>query len=405
MRCCSSSAISRLKPCSIRWKRFSAAGKLRKPAALKWPAPPQSFGPAGPSGSLPGTVQTQIVLGNIGITRRDPDWYRVVLANSIYGGAFHSRLVINIREQKGYTYSPRSGNNALREYGYFTVHAAVRNEVVAATLTEMFYEMDRMRSLAGDRGGTRKRPQLSQRGVFARRRHAGWRPRPTLDGLSRTLAGRLSGDLSRAHSRTHRSGHHRRRPPPFRFGRTRKSWSWETATKSPNKPPCSGTSPNTRRRDKKSSRESACKSARLGMREPMPDQMETRSQADHGEWPNPLVNGSREGAPSASPRRPAHWILRNEKFVRAMCMVGLYVFGGIFLVSILAVGAFAPHQRGDRNSLSGVACDLLDAVDSQPPPAMKPAMKREVSPFLAAGSSRSRIGSGRAGLLFRGAEA
>lgn len=96
---------------------------------------------------LPATVQTQIVVGNIGITRRDPDWYRMVLANSIYGGAFHSRLVLNIREQKGYTYSPGSGNNALREYGYFTVHAAVRNEVVAATLTEIFYEMDRMRAL------------------------------------------------------------------------------------------------------------------------------------------------------------------------------------------------------------------------------------------------------------------
>ena len=54
---------------------------------------------------------------------------------------------MNIREQKGYTYSPRSGVSALRQYGYFTVHAAVRNDVVAATLTEMFYEMDRMRSL------------------------------------------------------------------------------------------------------------------------------------------------------------------------------------------------------------------------------------------------------------------
>ena len=103
---------------------------------------------------LPGTVQTQVLLGNIAITRRDPDWYRLMLANSIYGGAFHSRLVMNIREQKGYTYSPRSGVNALRQQGYFTVRAAVRNEVVAATLTEMFYEMDRMRSAAGYRGGT-----------------------------------------------------------------------------------------------------------------------------------------------------------------------------------------------------------------------------------------------------------
>jgi predicted Zn-dependent peptidase len=96
---------------------------------------------------LPGSVQTQVLVGNLAITRRDPDWFRTVLANSIYGGAFHSRLVMNIREQKGYTYSPRSGITALHQHGFFTVHAAVRNEVTAATLTEMFYEMDRMRSL------------------------------------------------------------------------------------------------------------------------------------------------------------------------------------------------------------------------------------------------------------------
>jgi len=96
---------------------------------------------------LPGSVQTQVLLGNLAITRRAPDWHATVLANAIYGGAFHSRLVINIREQKGYTYSPRSGVNPLRQYGYFTVSAAVRNDVAAATLTEVFYEMDRIRAL------------------------------------------------------------------------------------------------------------------------------------------------------------------------------------------------------------------------------------------------------------------
>ena len=111
------------------------------------PAPPHNTGRQVHLVHLPGSVQTQVVLGNLAITRRDPDWFRLVLANSIYGGAFHSRLVINIREQKGYTYSPRSGCSALRQHGYFSVHAAVRNEVAAATLTEMFYEMDRMRSL------------------------------------------------------------------------------------------------------------------------------------------------------------------------------------------------------------------------------------------------------------------
>ena len=95
---------------------------------------------------LPESVQTQILVGNQAITRKHPDWLRLTLANSIYGGAFNSRLVMNIREQKGYTYSPRSGAHPLRQHGYFSISAAVRNDVVAATLTEIFYEIERMRS-------------------------------------------------------------------------------------------------------------------------------------------------------------------------------------------------------------------------------------------------------------------
>jgi zinc protease len=97
--------------------------------------------------NVPGAVQSEILVGNMAITRKNPDWLRLALANNIYGGAFNSRLVMNIREQKGYTYSPRSGAHALRQHGYFSVSAAVRNEVVAATLTEIFYELDRMRAL------------------------------------------------------------------------------------------------------------------------------------------------------------------------------------------------------------------------------------------------------------------
>jgi zinc protease len=121
--------------------------KASQPKPLASPAPPHPSGRRVHLVHLPGTVQTQVLVGNLAITRSDPDWYRTALANSIYGGAFHSRLVINIREQKGYTYSPRSSVHALRQLGYFTVHAAVRNDVAAATLTEIFYEMDRMRAL------------------------------------------------------------------------------------------------------------------------------------------------------------------------------------------------------------------------------------------------------------------
>ncbi len=96
---------------------------------------------------VPGAVQTQILAGCHAIIRKHPDWVKLGLANSLYGGAFNSRLVMNIREDKGYTYSPRSSVNSLREHGYFSVSAAVRNEVVAASLTEIFYELDRLRSV------------------------------------------------------------------------------------------------------------------------------------------------------------------------------------------------------------------------------------------------------------------
>jgi len=96
---------------------------------------------------VPGAVQTQILAGCHAITRKHPDWIKLGLTNSLYGGAFNSRLVMNIREDKGYTYSPRSSVNPLREYGYFSVSAAVRNDVVAASLTEIFYELDKLRAL------------------------------------------------------------------------------------------------------------------------------------------------------------------------------------------------------------------------------------------------------------------
>ena len=117
------------------------------PAAREFPAPPQLRGRRVHLVHVPGAVQTQILAGCLAINRKHPDWLKLVLANAVYGGAFNSRLVMNIREAKGYTYSPRSTLTPLRRAGHFTVFAAVRNDVVAATLTEIFYELDRMRSL------------------------------------------------------------------------------------------------------------------------------------------------------------------------------------------------------------------------------------------------------------------
>jgi zinc protease len=119
----------------------------KKPAAKAAPALPKFSGRRVYLVHNPGSVQTQILIGCHAITRKHPDWVRLGLTNSLYGGAFNSRLVMNIREDKGYTYSPRSGITPFRQHGYFSVSAAVRNDVVAASLTEIFYEIDKLRSL------------------------------------------------------------------------------------------------------------------------------------------------------------------------------------------------------------------------------------------------------------------
>jgi len=132
---------------------FGTIEKIFAPWSGKKPAIPHAAAPANPRGRrvylvhVPGAVQTQILCGCHSITRRHPDWIKLGLTNSLYGGAFNSRLVMNIREAKGYTYSPRSGVTPLQQHGYFSVSAAVRNEVVAASLTEIFYELDKLRSL------------------------------------------------------------------------------------------------------------------------------------------------------------------------------------------------------------------------------------------------------------------
>ena len=92
----------------------------------------------------PGSVQSTIVAGRTGPAASDPDWYDVLVANTIYADAFGSRLVRNIREDKGYTYSPSGSFTTRRAGSLLEMQADVRNEVTAATLLEVFYELDRM---------------------------------------------------------------------------------------------------------------------------------------------------------------------------------------------------------------------------------------------------------------------
>lgn len=95
----------------------------------------------------PGSVQSNIKMGNVGIKRTDPDYYALTLANQILGGAANSRLFLNLREAKSFTYGAYSGVAAGKEPGSFGAEASVRTEVTAPSLQEFFYELSRIRNL------------------------------------------------------------------------------------------------------------------------------------------------------------------------------------------------------------------------------------------------------------------
>jgi len=92
----------------------------------------------------PGSVQTTLRLGTMGPLRSDPDFAATQLANAIYGSMFSSRLVSNIREDKGYTYSPGASQSTYRGSGVLMTRADVRNEVTGASFNEITYELNRM---------------------------------------------------------------------------------------------------------------------------------------------------------------------------------------------------------------------------------------------------------------------
>jgi zinc protease len=92
----------------------------------------------------PGSVQTTLQFGGFGPRRADPDYPAAQVADAIYGGQFTSRLTMNIREDKGYTYSPFSSLNSFRAAGTMLTHADVRNAVTGATVNEIEYELNRM---------------------------------------------------------------------------------------------------------------------------------------------------------------------------------------------------------------------------------------------------------------------
>jgi zinc protease len=92
----------------------------------------------------PGSVQTTIRFGGAAPTRTAPDYAATVLANLVFGGYFSSRWVANIREDKGYTYSPHSGLDHPSAGSRLVAGADVATDVTAASMLETLYELGRI---------------------------------------------------------------------------------------------------------------------------------------------------------------------------------------------------------------------------------------------------------------------
>ena len=94
----------------------------------------------------PGSAQSNIVIANSGITRTSPDYFPLLLMHTVLGANASSRLFMNLREEKGYTYGAYTNLDARRTAGTFRATAEVRTPVTGDSLKEFFYELNRIRN-------------------------------------------------------------------------------------------------------------------------------------------------------------------------------------------------------------------------------------------------------------------
>ncbi len=93
----------------------------------------------------PGSVQTVLQLGTLGIERNSADYFSLLLADKILGGGPAARLFLNLREAKGYTYGAYSNFGGSRFRGTWVSSSEVRTDVTEGAMKEFMFELKRLR--------------------------------------------------------------------------------------------------------------------------------------------------------------------------------------------------------------------------------------------------------------------
>jgi zinc protease len=133
--------------------RALAAGSLGKWQDGSVPSGPRLDLDATPNGEgprvvlidRPGSAQTEIRVGHVGLRRRIDDFHAVAVMSAVLGGLFNSRLQRLLREERGYTYGVNAGFEFRRSAGPFAVRTAVQTDVTGAAVADILSELRRIR--------------------------------------------------------------------------------------------------------------------------------------------------------------------------------------------------------------------------------------------------------------------
>ncbi|MDP2481179.1 MAG: insulinase family protein [Candidatus Palauibacterales bacterium] len=127
-------------------EQYFGAWSGTAPARATSPSPPAP----GPTSitliNRPGSVQSEIWMGNLAIRPDNPDAIPLDVMNRILGGGANARLFLILREQKGWTYGAYSQITSPRDRGYFVATAEVRTPVTDSSVNEMLHQIRRMRT-------------------------------------------------------------------------------------------------------------------------------------------------------------------------------------------------------------------------------------------------------------------
>ncbi len=113
----------------------------------------------------PGSAQSVVSIGQIGVDRSNPDYYALNVMNTILGGGFTSRINMNLREDKGYTYGARSNWSFRRGAGPFSAGGDIQTAYTKEAVSEFIKELNDIR---GGRPVTQKELEYNKQSLIRR---------------------------------------------------------------------------------------------------------------------------------------------------------------------------------------------------------------------------------------------